>query len=451
MMNRPDNQESTTESSEEVNEAQFAKPHIDSTTAALLSESQIQESSFDWTALGVVILIAAFFAITARYNVQPATSFVPTAVLSATGCGLLVTAIRKLHTSKGIGLLEAALGGFFMAMFQFTVAITYPGVFDTLTLGQTLRDDFLITWILITGFSIIFSVVGATLGHLSFAPPRPLPDKSSSTESLEKKAFDTTQDEQSVHYAEIEVESVNTVTRNEEEDYTIGTGVQDIQIEDASETSSPQQIQRSIISYFFIILLLGLAPTVVAYVFSAAYNFTLSFNQFVPGPYPTLRMLSAFLPWQIPLPIDMSGNIRNIIIFSLLWRIPLFLGNPSLFDLQALEPYFYNGAAFGLLLLTLYQHNASTGNQSSRPGWVAYLSMEAALGLVLVLPANLWVLRGLEGLLQFHDIVIPIRTISILNPLTFSLNLITGPLVCVGLGIVLRIFLSKRTVTIINC
>jgi hypothetical protein len=367
-------------------------------------------------------------------------------VLSATGCGLLVTAMRKLHTSKGIGLLEAALGGFFMAMFQFTVAITYPGVFDTISLGQTLRDDFLITWILVTGFSIIFSVVGATLGHLSFAPPRPLPDKSSSTDTIEEKDFDTSQDEQSVHYAEIEEESVKTVSRNEEEDNTVGTGDQDIQIEDPFEASSSKQLQRPIISYFLIILLLGLAPTVVAYLFSAAYDFTLNFNQFVPGPYPTLRMLSALLPWQIPLPIDLSSNIRNIIIFSLLWRIPLFLGNPSLFDLQALEPYVYNGAAFGLLLLTLYRQNVSTANQSSRPGWVAYLSMEAALGLVLVLPANLWVLRGLEGLLQFHDIVIPIRTISILNPLTFSLNMITGPLVCVGSGIVLRIFLSKRTV-----
>jgi len=441
-MNRPDKQELTTGSSEEVNEAQVTKPHIDSITAALFPESQSRQSGFDWTALGVVILIAAFFAITARHNVQPATSFVPTAVLSATGCGLLVTAIRKLHTSKGIGLLEAALGGFFMAMFQFIVAITYPGVFDTITLGQTLRDDFLITWILVTGFSIIFSVAGATLGHLSFAPSRPLPNKSSSTASIEETDFDTTEDEQ----PEIEEELVNTMLRNEEEDNTDGTDDQNIQIEDTSEASSPVQLQRSIISYFFIILLLGLAPTVAAYIFSAAYNFTLSFNQFVPGPYPTLRMLSALLPWQIPIPIDLSSNVRNIIIFSLLWRIPLFLGNPSLFDLQALEPYFYNGAAFGLLLLTLYQHNASTGNQSPRPGWVAYLCMEAALGLVLVLPANLWVLRGLEGLLQFHDIVIPIRTISILNPLTFSLNLITGPLICVGSGIVLRILLSKRTI-----
>ncbi len=347
-MNSPDQPETTTESFEGVHDVPLPKS------------------------------LAAFFAITARFHAQPATSFVPVAVLSATGCGLLVTAIRKLHTSKGVGLLEAALGGFFMALLQFTVALTYPGVFDSISFGQTLRNDFLITWTLIAVFSIIFSLAGATLGHLSFAPLRPLPASSSSTASIEEKDTET--------------------------------------------------------------------PTVAAYIFSAAYDFTLSFNQFVPGPYPTLRILSALLPWQIPIPIDLNNGIENIIIFSLLWRIPLFLGNPSLVDLQALEPYIFNGAAFALLLLTMYQQNARRVNQFSYPGWVAYLSMEAALGLILVLPANLWILRGLEGLIQFHDIVIPIRTISILNPLTFSLNLITGPLVCVGLGIVLRIFLSKRTV-----
>jgi hypothetical protein len=400
-VNSPDKPETTTESFEGMDESLLTTPHIDSRTTSRPSKPQSQESNFDWTALGIVILIAAFFAITARLHAQPATSFVPTVVLSATGCGLLVTAIRKLRTSKGVGLREAALGGFFMALLQFIVAITYPGVFDSISTGQIEGNDFLITWILIAGFSIIFSLVGATLGHLSFAPLRPLPARSSSRDNIEA---------------------------------------------DEAEKPSSNQSQRSIISYFLTILLLGLAPTVAAYVFSAAYDFTLSFNQFVPGPYPTLRILSALLPWQIPIPIDLNNGIKNIIIFSLLWRIPLFLGNPSLFDLQALEPYIFNGAAFALLLLTMYQQSARKANQFSYPGWVAYLTMEAALGLILVLPANLWVLRGLEGLIQFHDIVIPIRTISILNPLTFSLNLITGPLVCVGLGVVLRIFLSKRSV-----
>jgi len=426
-MNSPDQPETTTESFEGVHEVPLPKSHIDSRTRAISSASQSQESNFDWIALGIVVLIAAFFAITARFHAQPATSFVPAAVLSATGCGLLVTAIRKLHTSKGVGLLEAALGGFFMALLQFTVALIYPGVFDSISFSQTLRDDFLFSWTLIAVFSIIFSLAGATLGHLSFAPLRPLPARSSSSDSLEE-------------------ETVNTASRHIDEYSTVGTSDHDITVEDLTEKPSSHQSQRSIISYCLTILLLGLAPTVAAYLFSAAYDFTLSFNQFVPGPYPTLRILSALLPWQIPIPIDLNNGIENIIIFSLLWRIPLFLGNPSLFDLQALEPYIFNGAAFALLLLTMYQQNARRANQFSYPGWVAYLSMEAALGLILVLPANLWVLRGLEGLIQFHDIVIPIRTISILNPLTFSLNLITGPLVCVGLGVVLRIFLSKRTV-----
>lgn len=400
-MNSPDNPETTTESYEGVDEESLATIHIVSKTTSRLSKPQSQENNFDWTALGIVILIAAFFAITARLHAQPATSFVPTVVLSATGCGLLVTAIRKLRTSKGVGLREAALGGFFMALLQFTVAITYPGVFVTISIGQIVGNDFLITWTLIAAFSIIFSLAGATLGHLSFAPLRPLPDGSSSSDSSE---------------------------------------AEDTKVPDSNQS------QRSIVSYFLTILLLGLAPTIAAYVFSAVYDFALSFNQFVPGPYPTLRILSALLPWQISIPIDLNNGIENIIIFSLLWRIPLFLGNPSLFDLQALEPYIFNGAAFALLLLTMYQQNARRSNQFSYPGWVAYLSMEAVLGLILVLPANLWVFRGLEGLIQFHDIVIPIRTILILNPLTFSLNLITGPLVCVGLGVALRLFLSKRSI-----
>ena len=187
-----------------------------------------------------------------------------------------------------------------------------------------------------------------------------------------------------------------------------------------------------------------MAPTVAAYIFSAGYDFILSLNQFVPGPYPTLRILSALLPWQIPIPIDLNSGIQNIIIFSLLWRIPLFLGNPSTFDLQALEPYVFNGTAFAILLLTMYKQSVPREKTFIHPGWVTFLSMEAILGLMMVLPAHLWVLRGLEGLIQFHDIVIPIRTITVLNPLTFVLNLITGPLVCIGSGVTVRIFLSKK-------
>ncbi len=444
-MNRPDQSQSATESNNQMNEAPLAKKQTDNTTkAASTTISAQQVSGFDWAALGIVILISAFFAITARLNEQPATSFVPAAVLSATGCGLLITAIRKLRTSKGVGFLEAALSGFVIALFQFIVAITYPGVFDSLSLGQILRDDFLITWSLVASFSIVFSIAGAALGHLAFAPLRPLPIKSSPAGKSEGKDNEGTLDIQPTNNIGVEEDSLNTVARSEGEEHIAVKGEQDTPIEGNLEPSSPQQAQRSVFSYLLTILLLGLAPTVVAYIFSAAYDFTLSFNQFIPGPYPTLRLLSALLPWQVPLPIDLSSNIRNIIIFSLLWRIPLFLGNPTPFDLQALEPYIFNGVALGLLLLTMHRQHSSTANQSSPLGWMAYLSLEVMIGLVLVLPANLWILRGLEGVLQFHELVIPIRNLSILNPLTFSLNFVTGPLVCMGIGLALRRFLNRR-------
>ena len=422
-MDSPDKPETTSKSLKDMNDTLNPITFLDSRTT---SKAYRQNSDFDWKTIGIVILIAAFFAITTRFHAQPATSFVPTVVLSATGCGLLVTALRKLRTSQGIGLREAALGGFFMALLQFAIAITYPGVIDSMRISPLTGNDFLITWILILCFAIIFSLAGATLGHLSFAPLRPVPVKSSS---------DTT-----------EKERVNTELRNEEETNTFGTSEHEIPIKDFGDDSSPHQAQRSSFNLALTILLLGLAPTVTAYIFSAAYDFILSFNQFVPGPYPTLRMLSALLPWQIPIPIVLNGGIQNIIIFSLLWRIPLFLGNPSLFDLQALEAYIFNSAALTLLLLTMNQQRVRRENPVIYPGWMAFLSMEAALGLILVLPANLWVLRGIEGLVQFHGIVIPIRTISILTPPIFVLNLITGPLICVSLGIILRIFLSKRNV-----
>jgi hypothetical protein len=419
-MDSPDKSETTTTSLENMDETFIPVKHIDSRTT---SKASRQDSNFDWTAVGIVILIAAFFAITARIHAQPATSFVPTVVLSATGCGLLVTALRKLRTSQGIGLREAALGGFFMALLQFTVALTYPGVVDSIRSSQITGNDFLITWILIICFAIILSLAGAALGHLSFAPLRPVPVKSLSGTTEKVR--------------------IKTDARHEEETNTDGTRDYEISTKTFADDSSSQYTQRSPFSFALTILLLGLAPTVTAYIFSAAYDFILGFNQFIPGPYPTLRILSALLPWQVPIPIDLNGGIQNIIIFSLLWRIPLFLGNPTLFDLQALEAYIFNGAALALLLLTMNMNQPSV-RHVLYPGWAAFLGMETALGFIVVLPANLWVLRGLEGLIQFHGIVIPIRTITILTPPTFALNLITGPLICVSLGIALRLFLSKR-------
>ncbi len=424
-MQGPDKTETNTESFENKDEDSRTIQDIDSSSISRSSKTQSQIEYFDWTAIAIIILISAFFAITARFHAQPATSFVPVVVLSATGCGLFVTAMRKLRTSKGIGLREAALGGFFMALIQFAVAITYPGIFESIRSSPITGKDFLITWILIAGFSIILSLAGAAIGHLSFAPLRPL--QVGSTPGNRSGMV-----------------SANTPSVSSDANDPVETNDQEITPAGPPEEVSSTYSQRSMINYFLIILLLGLAPTVAAYIFSAAFDFILSFNQFVPGPYPTLRILSALLPWQIPIPIDLNSGIQNIIIFSLLWRIPLFLGNPSPFDLQALEPYVLNGAALALLLLTMYQQSDRGAERSLYPRRATFLLMEAALGLFLVLPANLWAFRGLEGLIQFHDIVIPIRTISILNPLTFVLNLITGPFVCVAIGILLKIFLNKR-------
>jgi hypothetical protein len=198
--------------------------------------------------------------------------------------------------------------------------------------------------------------------------------------------------------------------------------------------------------------LLGLAPTLVGYVFSAAFDYSLRANLFFPGPYPTLRLLSAMLPWQIPIPFSLSGSDPNSLIFLLwqLWRIPLFLGNPAMFDIQALEPYVFNAAALGLLLLTMGDQNTGSKQGSDTSSlhvllsWPAYLLLESVLGILLVLPADLWIVRGLQGLLQVQIFAFPIRTLYILDQFTFILNLATGPLVCVGIGILLRLVRSKQ-------
>src|SRR5438876_11654985 len=59
-----------------------------------------EEPGFDWFAIGAVISIAALFGLLARLNPQPSTSIPSAPVLSATRCGLLVTALRKLRTSQ---------------------------------------------------------------------------------------------------------------------------------------------------------------------------------------------------------------------------------------------------------------------------------------------------------------------------------------------------------------
>jgi len=351
-----------------------------------------ETDSFDVTALDVVILLAAFFAIAARLNAQPSNSLTPAAVLSATGCGLLITALRKRYTFQRPGLLEAALGGLILAFFQFIAAITYPGVITTLGLDVGQRLGFIGTWSLIEVFSIIFAMGGAALGHLAFAPLRSLPTR---------------------------------------------PGVL---------PSSPSPPARTFANYLIAVLLLGLAPTLAGYIFAAGFDYMLSFYQLTSGPFPTLRLLSTLLPWQIPIHIDLSGSSQSFIVL-LLWRIPVFVGNPELFDLQALEPLVFNGAAVSLLLLTTHGRQSDPFEQARSLNWKVYFALAVALGLFLVLPADLWLLGGLHGLLQVprFDVIVPISTLHVLDALTFTLNLLTGPLVCVVVAVLLWLGYQRRT------
>jgi hypothetical protein len=189
---------------------------------------------------------------------------------------------------------------------------------------------------------------------------------------------------------------------------------------------------HSLINYLITVLLLGLAPTLVGVVFSAAFDYMLGVYQLTPGPYPTTRLLSALLAWQIPIHLPFALSPNSITL--LLWRIPVFVNNPTAFDVQALEPLVFNGAALALLLLTM--HRGERGKLS----WSVYLVLEAVLGMLLVLPADLWMLEGLQGLLQVPSLntVLPIPSLVILDQRAFVLNLITGPLVCLGMGLFLR-------------
>ena len=393
---------------------------------------------FDWLAIGIILLLAALFALLGRLNAQPPTSLTPVAVLSATGCGLLVTGIRKLHTLQRPGLLEASIAGLFLAVFQFMAALTYPNILYVLSHVSDERVGFLTTWGLVMAFSVIFSIGGAALGHLAFAPLRPLPAKSPSPQASEMDEQEVTVDD--LHDGVDEEQGTDAQAYNAGE---TGEGDDDeIPTSPAAEdaTISPP---RSLVSYLIAILLLGLFPTLVGYIFAAAFDYMLHMYQFFPGPYPTLRLLSTLLPWQVPTIINFNNNDPNATVFLLwqLWRIPLFLGNPTMFDVQALEPLIFNAAALALLLLTI--RNFSTDSVPVTIPWSTYLLLEMLFGLLLVFPADLWMLRGLQGLLQEQQIVVPIRTLYILNTPTFLLNLVTGLFVCIGIAIGLRL-LQKR-------
>jgi hypothetical protein len=429
----PDQPEITTKSMDQIDQTSPENAAIVIQPAPVPASSVAEgERGFDWPVMGMIILLAAFFALTARLHAQPATSLVPIAVLSATGCGLLVTASRKLRTKRGLGAFEAGLGGFFVAIFQLIAAITYPGVFDSLSTNQPQLQGFLNTWALILVTSIVFSIVGAALGHLAFAPIRPLPAKARSTE----ETVDAVVEDHHIDPANGDNDHL------EEQDETAVADEEDTEISDAVNAVSTQP-SRSFISYLIAILLLGLAPTLVGYIFSAAYDSVLAMNGFTLSPYPTLRLLSALLPWQVPVTVGLSGTAGNFIIINLLWYIPLFFGNPTLFDLQALEPLIFNGAALALFLLALYGRDTGAAGEASPMGWKSFLLLEALLGLIIVLPADLWLLRGIQGILQLQDTAIPIRSLEVLNPLTFALNLITGPVVCMAIGSLSR-RLSKQ-------
>lgn len=448
-MQRQDQTEGKTDKETELSE--HFSDRAETVSAALVPSSSLASSEgreFDWLAIGVVLLLAALFAFGARLNAQPSTSLTPAAVLTATGCGLLVTAIRKLHTPWRPGLFEASIGGLFLALFQFMAAMTYPGVFHTLSLASNERLGFLTTWGLIAAFSVVFSMVGAILGHLAFAPLRPLAAKNKASQ-----VFETDEQEQEAPQAvEVQEEGLqHSVDEEQEADERINSAAEAMVVEPEDENdeaaasenvfSSPR---HSSISYFVSVLLLGLSPMLVGYVFAAAFDYMLDVYRFFPGPYSTLRLLSALLPWQIPVIINFNSSDPNASIFLLwqLWRIPLFLGNPTAFDIQALEPFVFNAAALSLLLLM--QRNAILDSRPARVSWPTYLLLEFLLGFILVLPADLWVFRGLQGLLQEQQVVIQIRTLHILDIPTFILNLMTGPLVCVAIGIILRLWQSKQ-------
>jgi hypothetical protein len=440
-MQQPDPSEIVTPAQEvaakaPINQEAFSSLLSTTPTAQPISR---KTGGFDWFAVGVVIIIGAVFAIAAHLNTQPTASLVPAAVLSATGCGLLVTALRKLRTFKGAGVFEAALGGLFLAVFQFIAAISFPGVPQTLSADPLSQPGFFTTWGLVALFSIVFSMAGAALGHLAFAPLRPLPVRKSarseppdneleaedemenapeSVEDTDQARDDENQDSEDAFVDEQLPQPAQSAQRAEQ---TSSVG------EQMPDSATPA---RSGVSYSITILLLGLAPTLVGYVFAAAFDFALTHNQYLPGPFPTLRLLSALLPWQVPLH---GPNIPSFIL-SQVWRIPLFFGNPSSFDIQALEPFLFNAAALSLLLRTTYGQDHPAQASAIKLPWGKLLLLEAALGLVLVVPADLWIFRGIQGLVQFQGIAIPLRALEILDPFTFTLNLITGPLVCIIAG-----------------
>lgn len=443
-----------------------------------------KRAGFDWLALAVALVMSAFFALTARFNSIPAASFVPAAVLSATGGGLLVTAVHKLRGRNNVGLWEAGLAGLLLALCQFLIGLTYPALFSVLHATPRYIPLFLLTWGLIGLFAILLSLLGASLGHLAFAPLRPLPVQTRSRENV-KEVEDEAEEEMenedalegdAVAFAiapkgeRIEIkadiqdedtegakdhgrEEVEVLTQEAGEIKTNANEAVEVEkaeadaVEETQENAEqeeraperPVATQRHALANYAIgVLLLSLLPMMAGYIFAAAYDFVLNANnveQIYPAFYPTLGLLSGLLPWQIVLQSNLGNEAFSV--FTHLWRIPNALGNPAIFDVQALEPLLFNAAALALLLLTMYKRESHETTHKAAP-WGVFLGLEMLLGLMVVLAPNLWLMRGLEGILQFSTLAIQLPTVSLLNPMLFTLNLATGMVFCVLVGLVIR-------------
>jgi hypothetical protein len=276
-------------------------------------------------------------------------------------------------------------------------------------------------------------MIGAALGHMIFAPLRPLPAKARKKGALANRA-DTGYEEEGAPERDEDLPALS--GRGSEREVS----EEPAQLDDTETVRGEVQPARSSLSYIISIVLLGLAPFLAGYVFAAAFDVALNFNRYEPGPFPTLRLLSALLPWQVPLLIDLHS--LNLI---LAWRIPFLPGNPAAFDIQAIEPFLLNAAGLACTLLALFRLEKPAGQTALRLARRNALLMEALLGLILVLPANLWIVFGLHGLLQLPGIAVPLRTLQLLNPVTFTLNLITAPLICMIAGA--AIFAIRRSST----
>lgn len=414
---------------------------VEAESDATIDASAQLQRGFDWPALFVALVIAAFFAVIARLNSQPAPSFVPIAVLSATGCGLLVTALRKVRKKAGIGLREAGLAAFGMTLFQFAIAFTYPDLVPIIQANPALGRAFLLTWGLIAVFAIVLSLLGALIGHLVFAPLRPAPAKKAKQSVGEEE---DEEDEEEIEGKENE-QATQVSAEDEVGDDQADQGAQEeqeIEEEDveeseslvaASATSVPTG--RLLTNYTIAAFLLGLLPMMAGYVFAAAYDLLMSALKVIPGIYPTLSLLAGLLPWRLP--FNLTGANAST-TFIALWRIPDSITvNPNWFDVQSLEPLLFNAAALAFLLLTMYGSDHQQGKHQAAP-WSIFLFLQGLLGLLLVLPAAIWLMRGLEGVLQLGTLITQLPTTQVINPTLFTLNLITGAVFCLLVGALMR-------------